>query len=94
MLKQLLNGNNGLLLILTLNKSTEFQTKIQWAFFFKFSSIHELKKLIYKIRLLDLRCDYEASLTFICCSSAGEQSCGCTVVMATTSPTRRHVTSR
>ena len=33
MLKQLLNGNNGLLLILTLNKSTEFQTKIQWAFF-------------------------------------------------------------
>jgi len=31
--EQLLNGNNGLLLILTLNKSTEFQNEIQWAFF-------------------------------------------------------------
>ena len=33
MLKQLLNGNNGLLLTVTMNKSTEFKNEIQWAFF-------------------------------------------------------------
>ena len=37
--EQLLNGNNGLLLIPTLNKSPEFQNKIQWAFLKKISKV-------------------------------------------------------